>query len=156
MKYMKLGVSIVCILSMFNTAYAEGQHDRSLIALGAIDHNYKYTNMERANFFFNLISNALTASLPVKIDEVTTGIGFKADPYKTVFLYKLNIAKNYNEEDRREFKARMSSKDATRMLCDNLFGNEYQKANNTKVFSNYSDQYGKEIASIELNKYKCK
>lgn len=156
MKYQKLAIGTVSILGMFNMAYAVEPHDRSLIALEAIDHNYEYKNMERANFFFNIITNALNAGLPVSVDEDTTAIGFKAEPYKTVFSYKLNAGKYYNESDRREFKARMSSKEATRMLCDNFFGNEYQKANNTKVFLNYSDLYGKEVALIELNKYKCK
>ncbi|WP_312752769.1 hypothetical protein [Psychrobacter sanguinis] len=156
MKYTKLGVGAVCILSMLNTAHAEGQHDRSLIALEAIDHNYEYISMERANFFFNIISNALNAVLPMTVDEDLTATGFEADPYKTIFSYKLNADKYYSESDRRELKARLSSKETIRIFCDGMFGNEYQKANNTKVFLNYSDAYDKEVALVELNKHKCR
>lgn len=155
MGYGKLVVGLIGIVSSLNVAYAERPHDESLIAFAAIDENYQYVDIERASLFFDIITNITNSSLPLENDDGVITTGFKASPYGTVFSYKLNNVESYNKEERQAFKAQINSKESIRNLCDGIFMNKYQRANDTKVLANYSDRFGNKIGSIELNTSKC-
>lgn len=144
-------VGIISIFGSFNLANAS-ELDDSLIKFGAIDSNYKFTDIEKAEIYFRAFNKGLQKYLPVKIDSDTTLVEIEASPYVTAYKYRMIVPDGF---DLSEISMVLDTDFMKQYYCETLFVDKYQKANDTIVDLNWHDSNGTLVDTLTLNNQTC-
>ena len=154
---MKKLILICGVLLFGNNLHAElikeSEEDRKLLALGILDTDYRYKNIEKANEYFRVQSNETAKSLPTQVDSFSEISSTMITPYGAFYSYR--FLSNLDASQRREVIKDIKTESNFKDLCSSFFDSKYQVVNNQTIKVNYMDRDYKDIVVFNLDPKKC-
>lgn len=134
---------------------ADSVLDRDLMAVGIIDGNYKYKDIEAANKYFGTLYTTVNATLPRRSSAGIDITDFSISPYYSQYTHSYTA--DLPESKIKEVQQQLASPSAFNKLCSDVYlKDKFLKANNHVMRFVYTQNSGATIADINISANNCK
>lgn len=129
--------------------------DRSLVAVGILDSDYTYKDIDSAKSYFNILYKNISQTFAMDPSTSINMIEFSLSPYYSQYIYK--HTGDLSDERVAKIKSQLDTTAAFQKLCQDVYlKDRFWSANNHLMNFVYTYNDGEIITEVNIDSDNCK